>query len=78
MGNSELLIFEAYAYIKHRLLSDNLFSCRCAQSNCKEQVCVCRKDAVEIAKITANSPLGLISKNVNSGKRLHTEQQFRM
>ena len=47
--NSELLIFEGYAYIKHRTLSDNSLSWRCAQSICNGRVRT-KEDSVEIVK----------------------------
>ena len=47
--NSELLIFEEYAYNKHRTLADNSFSWRCAQSSCNGRVRT-KEDSVEIVK----------------------------
>ena len=53
--NSELLIFEGYAYIKHRTLADNSLSWRCGQSSCNGRVRT-KDDSVEIVKDHCHFP----------------------
>ena len=53
--NSELLIFEGYAHIKHRTLSDNPLSLSCAQINCNWRVRT-KEDSVEIVKDHCHFP----------------------
>ena len=53
--NSELLIFEGYAYIKHRTLADNSLSWRCGQSSCNGRVRT-KDDSVEIVENHCHFP----------------------
>ena len=64
-NNSELLIFEGYAYIKHRTLSDNCFL-GAAHDVVATDVYVQKKTSLRSLKITATSPIQVISKNVSS------------
>ena len=53
--NSELLIFEGYAYIKHRTLADNSLSWRCGQSSWNGRVRT-KDDSIEIVKNHCHFP----------------------
>ena len=52
---SELLIFEGYAYIKHRTLADKSLSWQCAQTRCNGRVRT-KEDSVEIVKDHCHFP----------------------
>ena len=75
--NSESLIFEGYAYVKHRTLSDNCLSWRCAQSSCNGRVRT-KEDSAEIVKDYCLFPdPGDIEKR-KFRKNLKIEQQYLM
>ena len=53
--SSEFMIFEGYADIKHRTLSNNSLSWRCVQSSCNGHLRT-KEDSVEIGKDHCHFP----------------------